>query len=251
MASIVEAFDSTAKEAFSGIKVLVWAIPVCICYGFFKSGSSFGYILSAILSVLFIGYLTEASNNIITKKDRILPGFNALKYAFLGIVTVATMLPYIAISWLVWYLIDTYLIIPSEVWNLTFRVIGAFLAIAFTLTGHSLYIRRLNPLEAFNMRKYSLGYGDVFMSFSYLIVKLGVWSLFILGFLTYLFSLFIGFDNVIWQYLICAFLVFYSFLGMNYMAQTSEEVYTFVEKEEKEKKEKELVDKIVIENTLK
>lgn len=251
MASIIEAFDSTVKEAFAGIKVLVWAIPVCISYGFVKSGSSFGYVLGAITLLFFIGYLTEISNNIISKKDRILPGLNVLKYGFLGVVTLATMLPFAALSWLVWYLMETYINIPDEVWSLTFKTIGAFLAIAFTLTAHSLYIRRLNPIDAFNLKKYFLGFGEVFMSFSYLIVKLAAWSLLIIGFLTYLFSLFIGFENVIWQYLMCAFTVLYFFIGANYMAQTSEEVYTFIEKDEKEKKEKEAVNKIGLENNLK
>ena len=32
MASIIEAFDNTVKEAFAGIKILVWAVPFCVAY---------------------------------------------------------------------------------------------------------------------------------------------------------------------------------------------------------------------------
>jgi len=251
MASIIEAFDSTVKEAFAGVKVLVWALPVCIGYSFFKSGSGISFVFNAVLALLLIGYLTEISNNIIIKKDRILPGINVVSYAFHGLLTIAVMLPYAALSWLVWFLIDTYINIPDEVWGLTVKVIGAFLALSFTLTAFAMYTRKLNPLEAFNLKKYFMGFGEVFVSFSYLIVKLAAWSVLIIGFLMYVFSLFIGFDNVIWQYIMCAIVVFYLFLGANYIAQTSEEVYTFIEKEENEKKAKQAISKMEAENKLK
>lgn len=242
MASIIEAFDSTIKEAFAGIKILIWAVPVAYCYSMFNT--FMGQLVASITAVLFIGYLATISNNVIKKEDKILPGMNFLRYGLNGIIGTVVLLPFILLGWGVEYLISNFVKIPDPVWNLTFQVLGVFLSISCVLASYVIYVRRLNPMDAYNMKKYFIGFGEVFMSFSYLTIKLTLWSLVIIGFLVYLFSLFVGFQNIIWTYLMCAFFVFYCVLGANYMAQTSEEIFTFIEKKEQEKKEKEAIDKM-------
>lgn len=241
MASIIEAFDSTIKEAFAGLKVLIWAVPVCFAVSAWQS--SMGSIVGIVTAVLFVGYLTTICNNIIIKTDRILPGINVFQYGLVGLIAVLIMIPYGIVAYFVWNLVNN-ISIPDPVWGLTVKVLGAFLALSFILSAFVLYIRRLNPIEAYNLRKYFIGFGEVFMSFSYLIVKLVLWSLVIIGFLVYLFSLFVGFENVLWTYLMCAVGVFYCILGANYMAQTSEEIFTFLEKKENEQKQQKAIDKM-------
>ncbi len=244
MAGIIEAFDSSVKEAFAGIKILVWGVPVCITASLFMTNPTMAYIIGTITAVIFIGFLTQSCNNVITKKDKILPGLNILSYSLVGIVTVITMSPFALLAGLVEYAVLNFINMPSPVWDLTFKIVGSFLAISVILASYVIYIRRLNPIEAYNMRKYFIGFGEVFLSFSYLIVKLTLWSCVIIGFLVYLFSLFIGFQNVIWTYILSSVFVLYFVLGANYVAQISEEVFTFVEKKDNEKKENEIIEKM-------
>lgn len=245
MASIIEAFDSTVRESFAGIKILVWALPVCIGYSMYNT--AFGSIVAIVTGVLFLGFLTESCNNIIIKEDKILPGVNILKYGITGLLALLVMLPYIGLGALVGYLLLTYVNIPSPVWNQTFQIISVLFSISIVLASYIVYIRRLNPLEAYNLRKYFIGFFETFMSFSYLIVKLALWSVVIIGLLAYLFSLFVGFQNIIWSYIMCAVSVFYMVLSANYMAQISEEVFTFVEKKDEENKEKERIKQMGLE----
>ena len=80
--------------------------------------------------------------------------------------------------------------------------------------------------------------------FSFLIVKLALVSLVIIGFLAYVFSLFVGFQNVIWDYLITSVIVLYLVLAANYLAQISDEQFVFMEKKEAEAKEKSAINKL-------
>ncbi len=245
MASIIEAFDSTIKESFAGIKVLVWAVPVCMGYSMFNS--ALGNIIAIVTAVLFFGYLVQCSHNIIIKEDRILPGFNVLQYGLVGLIAMLVLLPYIGVGGIVAYSLLTFVKIPSPVWNQTFQIISVLLSVSVVLASYVVYARRLNPLEAFNMRKYFIGFFETFMSFSYLLVKLALWSVVIVGFLAYLFSLFVGFQNIIWTYIVCVISVFYCILGANYMAQVSDEIFTFVEKKDEENREKERIKSMGIE----
>lgn len=244
MASIIEAFDSTAKEAFAGIKILVWAIPFCAAYSMGKSNPALSITIWIISSILFLGFLTESANNLIKRSGAILPGVNILKFGYIGLITSMVMAPYIAVSYFIMVLFDNFVKIPDPVWQQTAQIICLFLAIAFTLSSYVIYIRRLNPFDAYNMKKYFLGFGEVFLTFSYLLVKLALISLLVIGFLAYVFSLFVGFQNVIWDYLITATIVFYLIVAANYLAQISEEQFLFIEKKEKEAKEKEAINKL-------
>lgn len=123
MASIVEAFDSTIKEAFAGLKVLIWAVPVCFAVSAWQS--FLGSMVGVITAILFVGYLTTICNNIIIKTDRILPGINVLKYGLVGLIAVIVMIPYGIVAYFVWNLVNN-ISIPDPVWGLTVKVLGAF-----------------------------------------------------------------------------------------------------------------------------
>ncbi len=244
MASIIEAVDNTVKEAFAGIKVLVWAVPFCAAYSMNKSNPALSITIWIIASILFLGFLTESANNVIKRSGTILPGVNILKFGYIGLITSLVMAPYIAVSYFVMVLFNSFVKIPDPVWQQTAQIICLFLAITFTLASYVIYIRRLNPFDAYNMKKYFIGFGEVFLTFSFLIVKLALVSLVIIGFLAYVFSLFVGFQNVIWDYLITSVIVLYLVLAANYLAQISDEQFVFMEKKEAEAKEKSAINKL-------
>ncbi|MBQ1612478.1 MAG: hypothetical protein II085_03285 [Alphaproteobacteria bacterium] len=71
------------------------------------------------------------------------------------------------------------------------------------------------------------------------------------GFLWYLFVLFIGFDNYFWKYVVAINLTIFLFLFSNAIAQISDDIYTFPEKEAAKKKDQAAVEKLIAEeNTL-
>ena len=94
------------------------------------------------------------------------------------------------------------------------------------------------------MKKYFTGFWEVFLSASFLLVKLALWSIIVIGFIYYLFSMFVGFSNWFWYYILSSVFIFYLILSANYLAQISEEIYTFPEKEEAKKKEQAAMSKL-------
>ncbi len=241
MASIVEAFDSTMKEAFTGLKIFLWSIPVCIA---FNSGNIFGVFFIPVLVVLMTGFCVLLAHNTIAKEPSIVPGCNFIKMAYAGIFSLLFMAPYALLGAAVYFGL-TIVKIPSPVWNTTFQIVVLLFAAALPLTACAIYVRRLNIMEIFNFKKYSIGLWEVFISFSYLLVKLVLTSAVVVGFLYYLFSLFVGFDNWFWTYLLSSVTVFYLIISANYLAQISEEIYTFPEKKEKEEEERQRISRMV------
>ncbi len=242
MASIIEAFDSTIKENLAVIKIFLWALPVTACVSMQKT--FMGNLLALVTAILLVGCVTTISHNIIKKEGKLIPGINVLQYGLTGVITIAVMLPFVLLGAGVNMLITSLVKVPSPVWSLTIQVLSLLLAASCVLASYVVYVRRLNPIEAFNLKKYFIGFGEVFLSFSYLVIKLAVCSVVLIGFFMYLFSMFLGFENVIWIYVLAAFFVFYSFIAANYMAQVSEELFTFIEKAEEEKREKEAIAKL-------
>ncbi len=236
MASIVEAFDSTMRETFTGIKIFLWAIPVCLAYTFGTIGKA---ILIPILSVFLIGFAVLLAHNVIAKTSTIVPGINLIKIGIVGVMSILCMAPYAIIGGLIYWLLSL-ITIPSEVWNTTYHIIAILFTASLPLTACVIYVRRLNILEIFNPKKYFLGFWEVFISTSFLLVKLALWSIIVIGFIYYLFSIFVGFSNWFWYYILSCVFIFYIILSANYLAQISEEIYTFPEKEEAQKKEKQL-----------
>ncbi len=243
MASLIEACDNTMKEPFAGIKVFLWAIPVCM---FFTAGANLvNQTIGMITLILFFGLCVTSSNNIITKKPVLVPGINFFSMALNGILGLISMLPYGLVAWFA-YWGTTFIQIPNlPVLNDTIHITLDLLIASIPLTALAIFVRRLNPLEVLNLKKYSYGFGEVFLSMSYFLVRLALFSLIVIGFLVYIFSLFIGFENSLWTYLICVLAVFYLIVAANFFAQLSDEIYIFPEKEEAKVREQEEIRKIL------
>ncbi len=248
MASLVEAFDSTMKEALAGFKVFLWAVPITLIL---TSEGVAQIFIGAIVGFFILGFIVTLANNVIAKAQMILPGINIfviIKNAILGLVA---MLPHAIIAGLIIWAYFSYVTIPSEVWDVTFKILVCLFALSLPLTSICILIRRLNPFEAYNIKKYFSGVCEVFLSYSTFSLRalLGISVLF--GFLWYLFVLFIGFENYFWKYVVAINLTIFLFLFSNAVAQISDDIYTFPEKEAAKKKDQAAVEKLIAEeNTL-
>ncbi len=243
MASIFEAFDSTMKEAFAGVKVLLWGIPFAYAV---NSHSALGNIVGIIAAFLLFGFMVTLAHGVITKKPTVVPGINFIDFCVNGGMGLVAVLPYLVLTWIIIYFTNMFIMIPDHpIYTDTARIVCYLLAFSFPVTALAIFIRRRNMLEAFNLKKFNLGYGEVFLSYSYLFVKLAIVSFLVGGFLVYIFYLFIGFQNPFWHYLMCSLGVFYVIISGNYIAQISDEVYTFPEKEEEKKREDEKIAKLI------
>ena len=74
--------------------------------------------------------------------------------------------------------------------------------------------------------------GETFIMFSYLIVKLGILTALVIGFISYLFWMFVGFDNYLISYIWSIAILYNLVIGVNYFAQYSEELISLIEKRE-------------------
>jgi len=242
MASIFEAYDSTMKEAFTGLKVFIWAIPLAIAL----SGQSlYNSFVGVIVSVMLLGFFVTIAHNVSTRNPHIVPGLNFVEMIFNAALALVCVIPYSVIGGLIFWA-STLIQLPDTVGNNTLHVLAGLFGLAFPMTALAIFIRRLNFLEAFNIKKYAQGFMEIFLSMSFFItVKIAIVTAIIVGFLYYLFSLFVGFDNSFWTYLLSLLYVFYVLIGANYLAQISEEVYTFSENEEAKRKEQERINSIV------
>ena len=245
MATLIEAFDSTMKEALAGFKVFLWAVPITLAY---VATDSLRIIIASVVAFFIFGFIITLSNNVIAKAPMILPGINFLamiKNAILGIIAI---LPHVAIAGaIIWGY--SFVTIPIELWDITFKIVVALFALAFPLTGVCILIRRMNPFEAYNIKKFCSGVGEVFLSYSTFAIRALLGIAVILGFLCYLFSLFIGFDNLFWVYVVAVNVMFFIILFSNALAQISDDIYTFPEQEAAKKKQKEAMDAMSVDET--
>ena len=158
MATIVEAFDSTMKEALAGFKVFLWAIPITLVLT--ASGSAKIFI-GGIVSFFLLGFIVTLANNVISKAQMIVPGINFIKIIINAILACIAILPYSAIAALIiWGY--SFVSIPSDLWDLTFRIVVILFAISFPLTAICILIRRMNPFEVLNLKKFEFGLSEVF-----------------------------------------------------------------------------------------
>lgn len=238
MASIIEAFDSTVKEPFSGIKIILWAIPLSIAVT-----SKAWWVSSLLIPVLVLfltGFIIELGNNVITKKGVIVPGIGFKSMFISGLIGLLGLGPYIIIAVLGVIGINLFTL-PWPVWDQTLKIILLLFLFSFPLTALAILIRRKNILEVFNPMKMWQGFLEMFLSFPFFIMKMMVWTVLIIGFLYLLFSMFIGFNNDFWNYLITMYAFAIVLISANIVAQVSEEVYLFKESEEEKKRERNII----------
>lgn len=238
MASIIEAFDSTVKEPFSGIKIILWSIPLSIA-ATSKEWWVSGILIPALVLML-TGFIVELGNNVITKKGVIVPGIDFKSMFISGLIGMLGVGPYIVIAILGTICIQLFSL-PWSVWDQTLKIVILLFFWAFPLTALAVLIRRKNVLEVFNPKKMFQGFGEMFLSFPFFLMKMIVWTLIIVGFFYLIFSIFIGFSNDFWNYLVTMYVFAFVLLASNIVAQISEEVYSFKEAEEKKAKERKII----------
>ena len=233
MASITEAFDSTIKEPFTGIKMILWAIPLSIIS---TSNNKFiSTVFVPVMLILMLGYIVELGHNVITKKGVIVPGIDVKSMFLTGFVSLLSLAPYLLFACLL-LMSFSFFNLPWELWDKTVKIILGLFAISLPLTALAIFIRRKNILEVYNPRKMFQGFGEIYLSFSFFLVKMAVWTAIIVGLLSLVFSIFIGFDNSFWHYLVMMYVFVFITISANMVAQISEEIYSFREDEENKKK---------------
>ena len=115
---------------------------------------------------------------------------------------------------------------------MTAKIIIWLLLIAIPASGFIIYLRKLSLIDAYNIKRLGQVMGDTFIMFSYLIVKLGILTTLVIGFISYLFWMFVGFDNYLISYIWSIAILYNLVIGVNYFAQYSEELISLIEKRE-------------------
>lgn len=233
MSSIKEAYDSTIGESFTGLKLLIWAIPLGYCRDLMSSGSMdfFSTMIVSAFALLLLGFLVESANNACEKKPELVPGINVFSMALNGIKATVALSVYFAIAFYGTQICCSYINFGEHtVLSMSLKILIGLLFYAIPVSGFAIYVRKLDIFEAYNLKKIMFILGEAFMMFSYLIIKLGLLTAVVIGFISYLFWLFIGLDNLLINY-IWSIAIMYNFvIGANYISQFSEEWMSFYEK---------------------
>lgn len=236
MASLKEAYDSTIGESFTGLKLLLWSIPLYICRALYlENNTALLTIFGSIFGLLLIGFLSESAFNAIDKRPELVPGINLISMAYNGFKTILALGVPLFLAYFLGNLINGFINIPDTTWNMTAHIFVWFFMSALPVSAYIVFIRRLNVFESFNIKKILIAYGDSFMTFSYLIVELYLIALIVIGFITYMFWLFVGLDNGLINFIWCIAVMYNLTIAANYLAQLSEEVFAFREKEEQKR----------------
>lgn len=233
MASIKEAYDSTIGENFTGLKLLLWAIPMGYCRNLLVDGTSgfMGTIIISVFFLLLLGFLAESANNACEKKPELVPGINIFSMALNGIKSMVALSVYFAIAFFGTQIACNYINLGEHtVLDMSLKILIGLLFYSIPVSGFAIYCRKLDIFEAYNIKKLLFILGETFMMFSYLIIKLGLLTAVVVGFITYLFWLFVGLDNYLINYIWAITIMYNLVIGTNYIAQFSEEFMTLYEK---------------------
>lgn len=235
MASIKEAYDSTIGENFTGLKLVLWAIPLYYCRNMLLSGSmdAISTLIIGVFIVLLLGFITESAYNACEKKEELVPGLNFFSMAFSGIKTIVAMSVYFAIAYLGTNYIFEFINLENAVLARTIKIMTWLIIYSLPVSAYVVFIRKMDIFDALNLKKIFYVMGETFMMFSYLIIKLSLLSAIVIGFVSYLFWLFVGLDNCIINYIWCLTIMYNILLGANYLAQFSEEWMSLYEKKNK------------------
>ena len=244
MASIIEAYDSTMKEAFTGIKIFLWAIPLSMAL---TPTNFLNTLIAIVVGYLLIGFVVTLAHNVISKTPVVVPGTNFIQMAINGLLGLLAMLPYAAIGALIFWAYSSFVHIPNPVWDITFKIVIGLFSLSLPLTSLCILVRRMNIFEVFNIKTFCFGVCEVFLSYSFFMIRASLALSIVIGFLVYLFTLFIGFTNSFWTYILACIAMLVIVLTSNAIAQISDDIYAFIEKEEDKKREQARVNSIIAE----
>ncbi len=233
MASIKDAYQSTIGESFTGLKLILWSIPLFWFRELIMADKP-NLALISTLGVAFLifiyGFLIEISYNTIAKNPEIVPGANFLSMGFNGFLGIIATGIYIAICYFGANFACRFVKTGEAALDMTIEIMIWFLFLGFAFAGYIIFIRRLNVFEAYNPVKFIKAYPEAFLSGAYLIVKLVLINALVVGFISYLFWLFLGFDNYLIKFIWCITIMYNLTISANYLAQLSEEIFAFEER---------------------
>ena len=233
MTSIREAYDNTIQESFTGMKLLLWAVPLFWCREMYLDNNIVGLSLfGSLFGILLIGFITESANNAIVKNPEIVPGMDFLLMAFNGIKTVIAMGVPLVVAYFLGNFILKFIPATTPTIKMTIEIFLWLFFATLPVCSYISYMRKLNILDAFNLKNISYAYGDTFIAFSYILIKLGLVGLIVVGFITYLFWLFIGLNNWIINFIWSITTMYGLVIFANCLAQLSDEIFTFRDKKE-------------------
>ncbi len=233
MASIKDAYQSTIGESFTGLKLILWAIPLFWFREWILAAKPNVALLStvgAVFLVLITGFLVEISYNTIAKNAEIVPGANFLSMGFNGFLGLLATGIYALICYFGANFACGFVKTGDDALDMTCEIMIWFIFLGFWFAGYIIFVRRLNVFEAYNPVKFLKAYPEAFVSGAYMIVKLFIINAIVIGFISYLFWLFLGFDNYLIKYIWCVTIMYNLVIGANYLAQLSEEIFSFEER---------------------
>ena len=255
MASIKDAVEETITDSNAILKIVFYTLPLYICAQSVISGvkPNSGLLLIGILfsSILLFGFMLKCTMNVASEDSTVLPSFNILQVFFIGLKGAIVLLPIALLSKIFGTLCVGFLAnapLPPNL-ILIFSWIIWIIFASFVYTGYLLYTRRAKVFDAYNISAISKYCIDIFLGVVFMKFLIAIIDLILIAPVGYFIWLFLGFDNPISIFFLCAVAVFNIGLMGHYMAQMAYEIIAIDEEEKAEdaelaRLEKERLEKI-------
>lgn len=261
MASIKDAIEECITERNSLIKIFIYTIPLFLCTQAILSGmkpdSGLLIIGITLTSILMLGYMLKCTMNTADESStKVLPSYNVFEVFFIGLKGAIVLAPIIIISKILAGLIIGLLAnawLPPNI-AMVFSWIIWIIFGSFIYTSYLMYTRRGKALDAYNVLaivKYCI---DIIISVFFMKLLLAIADIILILPVGYILWLFLGLENPISIFFLCAVAMFNISAMGHYLAQIGYEIIAVDEEEKAEDKqyaqmEKERLEKLKNDNS--
>ena len=154
MASAIDAFNEAFADKLAIIKFAIYGIPVYYCITLFIKGQMAGfYTLASFTTILLLGMMTCAINNVRENKQEVVT-LNPLQLGWVTAKTAVAVIPMGLILWGIGTLILKLFPIPEQLVQLetAIKIIVWSLIGAFMFTSYLSYAKFLQVKQAYNLQ---------------------------------------------------------------------------------------------------
>ena len=226
MASIKDALEESITDDYALVKILIYALPVYICYNLFSQGNmSMFYVIGFFTILMMVSILITCINNVRNGKNYVMPSFNIFKFSLTAAKALLALGP---ITFLGLYLgkilSGIQILIPLTNVQLIYSIIVWLIISSIIITSTIIYSKTEIIKDAYNFNLISNTCIDILLAILFYIPQLLLVNTIILGSIAYIFLISVGIDNPIFIYLSCMMLIMNISITGNYFAQIDYEL---------------------------
>ncbi len=225
MASIIDALEEACENKTAYLKMIIYSIPVFISYELFHMGNmGLFWVVGGLTALMLVTLLVSVIHNVRNVKNYTWPTFNIFDFALTAVKSLVAVGPILTLcAWGGWKVSNIQIpeIFPNA--QMVYSVVVWLLFIAVMLTSFIFFSKTKKIREAYNIVTISNNCIDIIIAVLFFIPQIAILNLIIYGPVVYIFSLFGGFDNLLFAYVTSFYAILNIGITGNYLAQVDYE----------------------------